>query len=282
MRLFKLFSASLAGLLIATVCSAQNVKKVGGYVHVYDVESSLPLVKNKYTYENDTIKITYYFWGNKGIVQIGINNKLDKPIYVDWKKSIYKNRQHELNFAPEITITKDNKDMYESYAFEGRFLHSIDYEQNYHSANSNEFATKVEDITEIKPYGYYMRLKYHLLASEIYQFPEDAKKLSEPSFVKEGETETVYESVFPKDKTPFAFTISIVYSDDKECKKETSQVADFYVSRAFELNAKHFRGPKSGKDAEGRAIYKFPYRRSSRFYHEIDKKNAVEERMKKK
>lgn len=281
MRSFRLLFSAVATLLIS-VCTAQNVKNLSGYVQVYDIESSLPLVKNKFTYENDSIRVTYYFWGENGIVQIGINNKLDKPIYVDWKNSFYKNLEHTLSYAPEIVITEENKSVYEQYAFEGRFLHSIDYEMNYNTASSNEFATKVEDITEIKPYGYYMRLKYHLTTKPIYTFTEEAKKLSEPSFENAGSFVTVYEKNFDKSASPFSFSSSVVFSADKEFATKSIIGSDFYVVTGFEMNAKHFRGDKSGKDAEGRVIYKFPYRKSSRFYQEIDKKEALEYKISKK
>lgn len=275
MRSFRLLISAVAALLVS-VCAAQNVKNLSGYVQVYDVESSLPLVKNKFTYENDSIRVTYYFWGENGIVQIGINNKLDKPIYIDWKKSFYKNAEHELSYAPEIVITDENRKVYEQYAFEGRFLHSIDYEMNYNTASSNEFATKVEDVTEIKPYGYYMRLKYHLTPKQIYTFTESAKKLSEPSFENEGSFVTVYEASFDKSNSPFVFYSTVVFSADKDFSVASTIKSDFFVSKGFEMNAKHFRGDKSGKDAEGRVIFKFPYRKSSRFYQEIDKKDALE------
>lgn len=275
MRTFRILFSAVATLFIS-VSVAQNVKNLSGYVQVYDIESSLPLVKNKFTYENDSIRITYYFWGNNGIVQIGINNKLDKPIYIDWKNSFYKNAEHTLSYAPEIVINNENKSFYERYAFEGRFLHSIDYEMNYNSATSNEFATKVEDVTEIKPYGYYMRLKYHLVTKPIYTFTEDAKKLSEPSYDNAASFITVYEQTFDKATSPFVFSSNVVFSADKEFTSPSSVGSDFFVTSGYEMIAKHFRGERSGKDAEGRAIYKFPYRRSSRFYQEIDKKESLE------
>lgn len=40
-----------------------------------------------FTAENDTVKITYAFNGEQGPVQIGIYNKLQTPLYVDWNKS---------------------------------------------------------------------------------------------------------------------------------------------------------------------------------------------------
>lgn len=40
-----------------------------------------------YYFENDTLKIVYYFWGAQGHMSMVVKNKLNIPIYIDWKKS---------------------------------------------------------------------------------------------------------------------------------------------------------------------------------------------------
>lgn len=42
-----------------------------------------------YVYENDTIKITYHFWSNKGSMLFDVYNKLNVPLYIDWKTSAF-------------------------------------------------------------------------------------------------------------------------------------------------------------------------------------------------
>ncbi len=37
--------------------------------------------------ENDTVRISYRFWGENAPVTITIYNKLDEPLYVDWGRS---------------------------------------------------------------------------------------------------------------------------------------------------------------------------------------------------
>ncbi len=39
-------------------------------------------------YENDTISVRYDFWYERGLVGFTISNKLNKPLYIDWKKSV--------------------------------------------------------------------------------------------------------------------------------------------------------------------------------------------------
>jgi len=37
-------------------------------------------------FENDTIQVAYIFWSEDGVMGIFIHNKLNVPIYIDWKK----------------------------------------------------------------------------------------------------------------------------------------------------------------------------------------------------
>ena len=60
------------------------------YVQVFDTNSTNAIIENDfYVYENDTIKITYAFWHEQGLMTLGIYNKLKIPLYIDWKKSSY-------------------------------------------------------------------------------------------------------------------------------------------------------------------------------------------------
>jgi len=43
--------------------------------------------KQEFIAENDTCRITYNFYGEKGPIHISIYNKTNKPLQVDWKKS---------------------------------------------------------------------------------------------------------------------------------------------------------------------------------------------------
>jgi hypothetical protein len=63
--------------------------KSSSYYQLYEFEP----VNTKYDdhqfmiHENDSIKVTYSFWSNNGTVAFTFYNKLNEPIYIDWKKS---------------------------------------------------------------------------------------------------------------------------------------------------------------------------------------------------
>lgn len=279
MRLARLLPI-LFTVLVFNQISAQNVKKASNYVQVFELASELPNAKNKYTFENDTLKLTYYFWGDRGIVQIGIKNKLDVPIYINWEKSFYKNNFHTLSYFPEGVVSEENIAAYNAYMYGGRVLTSMDYEMQQQTASSNEFETRLEGVTEIKPLSYYMRLKYHVIPDEFYRMDEDAKSSDEKASYDESETATVFSKEFKRDNTPLYFESLITYSMTDKFETEYDVLNKFWVIKVEEMDAKHFRGKKVGKDPEGKPIYDFPLRESTKFYCEIDKKNALEVRKK--
>jgi len=275
MRLKKLLPIMLSVILCFQL-TAQNVKKASNYVQVFELASELPNVNNKYTFENDTLKITYYFWGERGIVQIGIKNKLNAPIYINWEKSFYKNNLQTLSYFPEGVVTKENIDAYNSYLYGGRVLTAMDYELQQQTASSNEFETKIEGYTEIKPLSYYMRLKYHVVPEDFFTLDDKAKSSSVKASYDDEATATVYTKQYKRENTPLYFESFITYSMTNKFETEYDILNKFWVIKVEEMDAKHFRGEKVGKDPEGKPIYKFPLRESTKFYCEINKKKSLE------
>jgi hypothetical protein len=58
------------------------------YTQLFQTVATSKMEKEKdyYAFENDTLKIVYDFWAERGILFFSIYNKLDIPIYLDWKK----------------------------------------------------------------------------------------------------------------------------------------------------------------------------------------------------
>jgi len=68
-------------------------------VQVYDTAATNCKITDGYwVYESDTIKVTYEFWGNKGVMSISIYNKIDRPIYIDWENSSFIHNDKKLDY----------------------------------------------------------------------------------------------------------------------------------------------------------------------------------------
>jgi hypothetical protein len=57
------------------------------YIWLMDVQSAnCSSIEGFLNFENDTIRVTYIFWAEKGIMGLFIHNKLTRPLYIDWRK----------------------------------------------------------------------------------------------------------------------------------------------------------------------------------------------------
>lgn len=276
--------ATACVLFGSALASAQDVRKADNYVQVMELKSDLKEANDKFVFENDTLKVVYYFWGDRGILQIGITNKLDVPIFINWSKSFYKNNFDKLSYNPADETNPQQQKVYQDYKYSGsRALSTSDYDQAYFAANPKAFESqKTDDITEIKAKSYYMRMKYHLVRGDFYRFEQGAKSTSEKRNDEEAGNANVYEALFEQSNSPFTFTSMLTTSTSKGFETERYITGNFYVTRISEMDAKHFRGVKTGKDSQGYPAYKFPLKKSTNFYVEIEKEKSLDGRKAKK
>lgn len=276
MRLFKLLISFAVFFLLCGSLSAQLKKN--GYVQVLEVKSDLPDAKNKFTFENDTLRLTYYFWAEKGMIQIGITNKLDDTLYIDWGKSFFQNGDDKLSYAPETDLNAENQALYQEYIFNARGLKTVDYVTMNSAVGKSDAAHRAESITAIKPHSYYMRAKFHLTRGEFYRFATSVKAKSVARSTDVNAKANIYEQEFTKDDSKMKFSSFLTYSAKKDFKTPSVVKHNFYVSKITEMDVRHFWGVKEGKDADGNPVYKMPTKKSTAFYVSVDKKNAVEYR----
>jgi hypothetical protein len=273
MKMYKGVILILFAIFACQTTFAQDLKNANGYVQMFEVSAKIPTTNDKFFYENDTIKVTYYFWGNRGIMQISIFNKKDFPIYIDWNKSIMQVNTDKLIYAYEANLTPDNAKLYKAYLHEGRNLSSMDYEAQYQMGSTDK--KKVETVTEVKAKGFYMSLRYHITSTYSYKFDDNATAVSETRSDNSRETTDVYQAAFDSTNSPLKFSSKLTYSTNKDFVTEKVISNSFWVSKVKEMDAKHFMGEKVGKTPEGFPIFKYPSRKSTHFYVEIEKKNSI-------
>ncbi len=72
-------------------------------VYTAPIDNSIKKEKGFYVYENDDVRIVYSFWHDNGIMSFSLYNKLNKPIYIDWKKSSFVNKQQRFPYYSNST-----------------------------------------------------------------------------------------------------------------------------------------------------------------------------------
>lgn len=268
--------------IVAVSTQAQDVNNARGYVQVYDVASvsNLPLNEYKqYHAENALADVSYLFWSSQGKMQVKVENKSDKPIYINWTKSSYTIEGTELPMTPDEAKLDDIKyNKYQKYKAVEPTLTDMDYEWQKITMGTQG---KKDEISEILPKSTYTKGNYYLIASEKksdcgLELDTNATSFEEKHNSIKNEKATVYKVDYTKEKSPVVFTCKILVSNDKNFTNATEIVETFYVSSVREMDAKHFRGKRVGQTPEGYGIYKFPERKSTGFYVEINPRKSVE------
>ena len=58
--------------------------------------------KGGFVYENDSVKITYDFWSKHGLMSFEVYNKMPIPIYIDWRKCSYINKDGKYDYWKDV------------------------------------------------------------------------------------------------------------------------------------------------------------------------------------
>jgi len=139
-------------LLLIFACSLVGCRS---FVQVFETKAAnLETVDETYVFESDSLKITYNLWKEKGLMKFEIYNKLNVPLYIDWRKSSYIDNDVKLNYWEDVERTNS---LYLGYYYESAFL-------GRRSAGvSNATKTKDERITFIPPKAKYSRSQFYIL-----------------------------------------------------------------------------------------------------------------------
>jgi hypothetical protein len=98
MRLFIL--SVLAMLLLASCAPYQYITLNSPEVSKND--------KKDFTWENDTLRLTYNFHGEKGLMTLTIYNKTTQPLFINWKRSALIRDGHSISlYNPTVQVTGD-------------------------------------------------------------------------------------------------------------------------------------------------------------------------------
>jgi hypothetical protein len=228
------------------------------------------VVDDNYVFENDSIKVTYNFWLDRGILNFTIYNKLKKPLYIDWKKSSYINNSIKMNYWNDEASTKTISE-YESSSF--IFLGSRDV---YSKTNgiSSSLTTKPEIITFVPPNSNYTRKQFYLTPKSFIKIPVNSYRIEKiPAFNDPEKQATLYVKDFQKDESPLVFRNFITFSFSDKFDQEFYLDHEFYISRVTKMEKKQLGKYKVDKktgniirDEDGRFKIFSHYEKGTSYY----------------
>src|SRR5438046_600845 len=97
----KISSGILVASLFLASCNKVTVASLQSEDH--------PIERGKkVVFENDTVRLTYNFWSKDGggLMSFSVYNKLDEPIYIDWKNSGFIPNDRLLTYWQDETNTE--------------------------------------------------------------------------------------------------------------------------------------------------------------------------------
>jgi hypothetical protein len=223
----KLFP-SIAICLLMVSCSTLQIAYVG------TTSSEVKESDERFFFENDTLKVTYAFWENLGVMAFSIENKLNIPIYIDWKKSSFINA----NIKSDYFIDKEVAESRSASAstamlYRDVFNWSRWYPFAVSVASGESVKYKAERIMFIPPHSITGKSMYRIMPNDYINMDNAEKKTLGDSNIK-GKVLTIERSM-----ARLFFRNFFTYSTKESFENEYYVNNEFYIRKVVELAPKY-------------------------------------------
>lgn len=257
------------------------------YVQVFDTASpNVKVEKDFFVLENDSLKITYSFWTQKGLMTFAIFNKLDKPLYVDWKKSSYIDNSVKLNYWVDEEKNK-SLEYYGSYYYDGPLI-KPGYAVSRTGGASLSSSVKVERITFIPPKSNYYRSQFYIFPKAFFQLETNTPSRVVPRNDDPRKDTRIYQKTYSIESSPLIFRNFLTFSFNEDFRNEFYIDNEFYISAISEMDRRHFEyvkkdeSAKTGthylKDENGNMLKFSKYKSAQSFYLHIPNEKSIDYR----
>ena len=223
---------------IILLCFVLGTFSCKTYYQIYDIGSTnCKLDQNKFFIsESDSIKVIYSFWNEYGTLAFTFYNKLDKPIYIDWKKSSYVYNGMKKNYWEDVVYSssqgvgvsaseyrKDDKgDFYingKKISTDPTYLYS---KYGVSATFSQSKLFKPEPVTFIPPKSFISVNKFYI---GFYS------PISNKAIIRENDT-LLGKMIFNEGNSILTFRNFITFSTDDKFEK-TSGIDDFFYLKTL-------------------------------------------------
>jgi hypothetical protein len=252
----KLFLQIITLFFILSSCAPR-------YIQVLNTCSTTTQLKNDfYVYETDTLLIKYYFWAEKGIFAFSVFNKLDKPLFIDWKNSSFIYNDDKLDYWNE------NETYYTTGIYKGLSYHGKLIEPGYTAnAGTNESKTqkiKPERITFIPPKSNYYRSSFNLIQHNHYW--RDLNDTIVTRKDRPKEKTKMYVKNYSRDSSPIRFRNYLSLSFDENFQHVFRFDNEFFVSSIINVDYEYFLGKSVSPSNKYQFIYQYPFKNNTSFF----------------
>ena len=193
----------------------------------------------QFVFENDTLKIIYSFWEQQGVMSFVIENKLEIPIYIDWKKSSFISLKTKLDYYSETEITKSsNASASAAFIFNSYYDWGKWYPGVLGLSESVAIKYKQERITFIPPHAITERSTYRILPGQFVNMDNAIK----------GKSNSEGKELISTPETAFiTFRNFLTYSTKESFETERYINNEFYVRKVLQTTGNHLANYEDAK-----------------------------------
>jgi hypothetical protein len=227
-------------ILFAAGCLLLSGCKYAQLIYVSPSKNNVKDIGEVFVCENDTVAVKYYFWANRGIMAFSVFNKLDIPIYIDWKKSSFIDKNKKKDYYQEKE-TKNSATVSVDYAYHNVF----DWSRFFGTAVvggsiGSEVSIKEERITFIPPKSYIIRNDFNIVPDVPFFKWDEAEKRSLPIPNDTTKKFSVYITKADESSPAFVFRNFLTYSTKENFVNEYYINDEFFIRKVLTMKESTF------------------------------------------
>lgn len=210
----KLLIISMAAMGLLSACSTYQLNTVRSTNTTLDEKSG------GFKFENDTLKINYAFAGQDMPIHLTIYNKLNEPVYIDWKRSAFITGKESYSYADDaVQINGDVSGI------------SVGRGITYSNGSVTGQATLPQNVVFVPPHTQITKNISKINKNQLRYIADDSfVKTKMPSFGMGDQN--VKLAKFDKGNSPYLFKSYLtIYTLDGNTPKFTAYQHDFYISQ---------------------------------------------------
>jgi len=215
-----------------------------------------------YYFENDTLKIVYSFWKEKGILGYEVYNKLPIPIYIDWKKCSFVVNSVKMNYWADETISTSTSVRNTYSSTSAGYFGLLGISGSVTVANGK--SVKPERITFLAPHSGIVRADFRLWSGAVTRFSsaERSGTLHKPGY---GQVSIKYKD-YNMAESPLTFRNFLTYSTTESFSQEIYVDNEFYISRISQMKVSDFEGRLYYDKIRHEQLLSQPFNTATMFY----------------
>jgi hypothetical protein len=234
------FTANIIVLFVAFGCTPSVFNNFEHRAQIMEVQSTNCINDGKILqYENDTIRVGYMFWSDGGTMGLYIHNKLNRPIYIDWKRTSFVAGSTKNDYWDEnVTMKERGTSGGSSMRIMGMYL-------NNSSFSSITKLTKSERITFLPPGTTIEKTLFRItdnLVALNKGIPKDTLLMLKQSqwltgkyYYDKTTLVRILIQKYTEETSPLKFHSFITYSLDEKFSNEAYVNSPFYISKIIQI-----------------------------------------------